>query len=81
MDQRRARNSWLCAIHRRLGALLALVVAASAVTGCYERVVRTRGAGAARTVDVYEPNRSDEPDVIDRVEEILLGDPDAKRKD
>ncbi len=77
MDQRRARNSWLCAIVRRLGALLALVVAASAVTGCYERVVRTRGAGVDRTVDVYEPNRSDEPDVIDR----LLGDPDTKRKD
>ncbi len=56
-------------------SLLMAVFAASS-TGCYERVVRTEGLGS-RTVDTYEPNSADQPDLLD---DIMWGEQTREKK-
>ena len=50
--------------------LLLLAVIAASSAGCYERVIRTEGLGS-RSVDTYEPNVSDERDLLD---ELMWGE-------
>lgn len=50
----------------RLTTVLALAGLCAASSGCYERVVRAEGIGS-NTVDTYEPNSRDKPDVLDDI--------------
>ncbi len=44
--------------------------------GCYERVVRVKGLGS-NTIDTYEPNTADQPDLLD---DIIWGDRTREKK-
>ncbi len=65
--------------HRR--CLLALVIAlvGGTQTACYQRVVRTKGH-AVRTETVHEANLSNEPDLVDRLDEATGGRPLSKKR-
>jgi hypothetical protein len=48
--------------------------------GCYKRVVRA-DEYATDVEEVYEPNRSDEPDLIDKLDSAIWGDSDSEKSD
>ena len=56
--------------------MLPTAVIASSLAGCYERVIRAEGAGS-KNVDIYEPNVSDQPDLLD---EIMWGKQSRDKK-
>ena len=58
--------------------LLLPAVFAVSLSGCYERVVRVEGLGSS-TIDIYEPNASDKPDLLD---DLMWGKqtPDKKKR-
>ena len=59
--------------HRRyLFAALAIAMVGGAQTACYQRVVRTKGHGM-RTEAVHEANLSNEPGLLDRLDEATGG--------
>ncbi|MHC4317359.1 MAG: hypothetical protein ACYTGE_16670 [Planctomycetota bacterium] len=47
--------------------------------GCYKHVVREKGYGA-RSEEVWEPNVSDEPGLIEQTESFIWGDAESKDK-
>ncbi len=66
--------------HRRLIlAALAIAAVGGAPTACYQRVVRTKGLGV-RTEAVHEANLSNEPGLLDRLDEATGGRPLSKKR-
>jgi hypothetical protein len=66
----------------RLGAGAAAPGLLGCLTGCYERVVRASGPGAAK-VDVYEPNLKEEHEripVVDDLEDAIFGPKNPEKK-
>ena len=56
--------------------LLPAAAIAVSSAGCYERVVRTEGLGAS-TIDTYEPNARDQPDLLD---DLMWGEQTPQKK-
>jgi len=50
---------------------IALIATCLTLSGCYERVVRADGLGAASRYDIYEPSTSDT--FLDRAFDSLVG--------
>ena len=66
--------------HRRyLLAALVIGTIGGAQTACYQRVVRTKGLGV-RTETVHEANLSNEPTLVDRLDEATGGRPLSKKR-
>ena len=61
---------------RMVTVILLLAGFAASAAGCYERVIRAEGLGS-RSVDTYEPNASDQPDLLDK---IMWGDQTGGKK-
>ncbi|MCH7797587.1 MAG: hypothetical protein IID28_03960 [Planctomycetes bacterium] len=61
---------------RMVTVILLLAGFAASSAGCYERVIRAEGLGS-RSIDTYEPNARDQPDLLD---EIMWGDQRREKK-
>jgi hypothetical protein len=61
------------------GALLLAVSICCVQVGCYKRVIRERGYGA-QSEEIWEPNVSDEPGLIEQTESFIWGDAEPKDK-
>ncbi len=51
---------------RMVTVILVLTGIGVCSAGCYERVVRVEGFGS-NTIDTYEPNSADQPDLLDDI--------------